>query len=184
MTPEQVREVVQRVVIAAWPVAERYLKRTREEFTAAEHSIVVSRFQGAAIDYINRGRARLASELFDDAKNIEAALKVLGKHEAMFASHAQLLDPGAIRAAMKSFAAGLRRGADAFKKYPENRGFFYCLGARFNAEVLPTAGEAVKVYNALVDAIGVVAPRETPTATYVASRDGSAIRSMMKSAQG
>lgn len=183
MEQEQIRQVAQRVEVAAWPVAERYLRRTRKEFTAAEHSIAISRFQGAAIDYLNRGDAERASELLKDAASVEAALRVLQKHDAMFKSHAQLLNCGAFGKSLKSFADALRRGAAALKKYPKNRGFFYCLGGRFMGETLPTAEEAVEVHNAFVEAVRTVAPDEVPGASYGLPEDGATIRTAMKIGQ-
>lgn len=179
MTPEQVREVAQGVAVAAWSVAERYLRRTQNTFTPAEHAITVSRFHGAAIDYIIRGDAEQASEYLRDAADIEAALRVIRKHDTIFASHCGLLPPRGIEDVLKSFGDGFRRAGAAYKKTPENRGFFYCLGRRFASEPLPTAVEAVQAFRVMVEAI----QGQDTEADYDAGRDGSYIRRAMRAGQ-
>lgn len=210
MEQVQIRRIAQCVAHAGWPVADQYLKRTQGEYTAAEQAIVVSRFQGAAIDYLIRGSKEQASRYLQQAAAIKAALSVLHEHEALFATHCavpdftlsrdllggggndekvaafinrRLLSPRSVESALESFAKGMLRAGSEFKKSPKNRGFFYCLGARFVGEAPPTADEAMALYNALEDAVIRIAPEEKLQSSYGLPEDGSTIRTAIKAGQ-
>ncbi|GGA01361.1 hypothetical protein [Dyella caseinilytica] len=188
-------------------IAERYVKRKSLDSVLYAGVHVASIFRNACLDFLRYGNNDAATHYREQAEKLEGALEVLGMKgritgdyvlDRMTQEDLDLVSPhflslmrgvngpGCIVRAITSLAQmaiDLRKTIILYDRHAGNISFLFMLGRRFGDMRfdIPTANEAVDVFQILKGAVGIVNSDEAATYTdYDANTNGSAYRKSMR----
>ena len=198
INPDQIKEIFR--AMNHDPIMDKTVARYSKRNKIPQSPSIRAAFMWAVLDFLVRSEKDQAAAYRDDAETLENALALFKRDEnengsTMFSrlmvgngeGGSGIQKAGHALWAIQQMAVSFRYAANTHLKIlRSNTTFFYCIGLRLTAEAKlpkPSPGEALLIFNVLVDKIKEVAPsflEDVKTAYHTNEGDGSEIRRLIK----